>query len=263
MTTQELIELSLLDALALLDPDEQRAFDAAFAGATPAIQAHVRREQTRLAHIEALLPDVSAPDGLKAVVLDAVRRAMAEEEAVRAAGLVLPAAPSGRVSHWWRAGSIGLATAAMFFIASTVWVWSKHADLRKRIDDDKFLANISARLGSEYVRDVLLGQDTQRVVFSPASPGSVVHAALFHNPDWKNSLLVCEGLADTRGRRFKLAIVDETDSVVRVIAEIDPNAPLTPHEIPPLAGDAERLAIIAPSDVPGQGVLVSRGDLSS
>lgn len=54
MKTQELIELAVLDAMGLLDEQEREAFDAAFDAAAPAIQAQVRREQTRLSVSEHL-----------------------------------------------------------------------------------------------------------------------------------------------------------------------------------------------------------------
>ena len=83
-STRDLIELSLLDAMGLLDDEERAAFERAFAGTSPAVQSHVRREQTRLAQIDFLLPDVEAPAGLRAMVLEAVRKAMAEGAVAKA-----------------------------------------------------------------------------------------------------------------------------------------------------------------------------------
>ena len=69
MSIQQLIELAILDAMALLDHEEQDQFDAAFRASSPAVQSQVRREQTRLAVIETLLPDVTPPAGLRAAPL--------------------------------------------------------------------------------------------------------------------------------------------------------------------------------------------------
>lgn len=263
MTTHELIELSLLDAMGLLDDDEQRAFDAAYRAATPAVQAHVRREQTRLSHIETLLPEVSPPAGLKAAVIEAVRRAMAEADAAREAGLVFPEAPSHRrVSYWWRAGAIGLATAAAFFIVTSVFLWSEWQQLRRSIQSDKGLAAMAEAFGAGYVRDILLDGDTRRVVFRPVGGAPGTQASVFMNDEWQEALLFCEGLSDPQGRRFKLAIVDESDRVMKVIAEFDSAEPLTRHNIPPVSGGS-RLAILAPADGSEPGPVVSRGDLSS
>lgn len=77
MSLQELIELAILDAMGLLDEREQASFESAFRTASPSIQAQVRREQTRLSRIEALLPDVTPPAGLRAAVLAAVREQIA------------------------------------------------------------------------------------------------------------------------------------------------------------------------------------------
>src|SRR5690606_2614363 len=111
MTTQELIELALLDAYGLLDETERAAFDAAFMASPPSVRARVRRGQTRLAKSDWLLPDVPPPAGLRAAVIEAARRAMAEvggrERGVtHAAGRVPPMLPNRRVSPLWRAASL-------------------------------------------------------------------------------------------------------------------------------------------------------------
>ena len=102
MKTQELIELAVLDAMGLLDEAEREAFEAGFSSASPAVQAQVRREQTRLCLSEALLPDEEPPAGLRALVVEAVRKAMAS---VGGAGEGLV---GGRRHRHSRAGAIAL-----------------------------------------------------------------------------------------------------------------------------------------------------------
>src|SRR5215471_5879583 len=100
MNLQQLIELAVLDAMGLLDESEQSQFEGAFRAAAPQVQAQVRREQTRLSVIEALLPDVQPPAGLRAAVIEAVRAQMlAEADGV--AGVLPPMIKSRRVSPWW------------------------------------------------------------------------------------------------------------------------------------------------------------------
>lgn len=113
MSLQELIELAILDAMGLLDEREQSAFEAAFRVASPAIQAQVRREQTRLSRIEALLPDVTPPAGLRAAVLAVIRDEIAAGQK-HVVGAIAPTMYKSRgVSPVWRAAALGLAAAAV------------------------------------------------------------------------------------------------------------------------------------------------------
>src|SRR5688572_1624157 len=120
MTVQQLIELSILDAMGLLDEEERLQFESAFRSASPGVQAHVRREQTRLSRIESLLPEVEPPVGLRALVLEAVRAHMASEVTDDGlSSLVIPMARSRSVSPLWRAGALGLAAASLMLGITT------------------------------------------------------------------------------------------------------------------------------------------------
>lgn len=260
MTTRELIEWALLDALALLDEGEHAAFDRAFAAAPPPVQAQVRREQTRLAHIELLLPDVTPPAGLRAAVVEAVRLAMLEPET--AGSLLVPPMTSARsVSRWWRAGSLGLATAAAFFIGSTVFLWNANVELRANTYGDALLEQLATQVGHARVRDLLLDPDTQRVVFTRVADDSKAEASIFLNPEWENATFVCAGLASADNRPYRLAIVDENDQVVRELAVIDANGLITPRNVTLDPKQPARLAVFAPSSGSEPGPIVSRGAL--
>src|SRR5262249_14914584 len=116
MKTQELLELAALDALGLLDEAEREAFDRAFRAAPPALQAQIRREQTRIAGDDSLLPKVETPMGLKARVLAAWREAVAAvSNRSRTRRLVgaLTLMPNRGVNPWWRAGAIACAAASL------------------------------------------------------------------------------------------------------------------------------------------------------
>ena len=128
MRLQQLIELAILDAMGLLDEDEQRSFDSAYRTAAPAVQAQVRREQTRLSRIESLLPAVTPPAGLRAAVLEAVRREiLAAEMADPAVVGTLPQIVKSRgVSAFWRAASVGMAAAAVVLGITTLQMQSNY-----------------------------------------------------------------------------------------------------------------------------------------
>src|SRR5262249_53868009 len=129
MKTQELLELAALDALGLLDENERETFDRAFRAAPPALQAQIRREQTRIAGDDWLLPKVQRPIGLRARVLAAWREAVsAVSNRGRARRLVgsLALLPSRGVSPFWRAGAIGCAAATITMGVALFWVQSEY-----------------------------------------------------------------------------------------------------------------------------------------
>jgi hypothetical protein len=258
MTTQELIELSLLDALGLLDDSERESFESAFRAATPVVQAHVRREQTRLARIDLLLPEVSPPAGLRAAVIEAVRRAMLEPEILRSMPGDL--APSRGVSRVWRAAAVGLATAATVLAATTLYLESEYRQLTSSIQGDTILADLSQTFGGRFVNDVLFNRDTRRVVFHSESPGFTGEASFFTNPEWKDKAkFFCKGVSTPPGKAYTLAVIDENGAVVQELAEISSDGKFLPKEVPFRHTDHARFAILAPD---GSGTtVVSRGEL--
>lgn len=115
MNTHELLELASLDALGLLDPDEREGFERAFRNAPPALQAQIRREQLRLAHIDDILPGVEPPPGLRARVFAAVKDAIGSMTIRRISGgaIVPDLRPSYGVNRMWRVGAIAAAAASV------------------------------------------------------------------------------------------------------------------------------------------------------
>ena len=129
MKTNELLELASLDAMGLLDPNERDAFERAFESAPPAVQAQVRREQTRLAAFDSVLPQVNPPLGLKAKVLAALRDAMeAVSNRPRADVIASIRAPRG-VNPLWRVGAIAAAAAAVALAISTLELTREYDDI--------------------------------------------------------------------------------------------------------------------------------------
>jgi hypothetical protein len=148
MTSRQLLEYASLDALGLLDDEERRAFDEAFAASPPAVQAQVRREQQRFASTaEDLLPDVAPPPGLRFRVLSAVREAIAgvgaglngntsASPALHAADNDASLVAQRSRSWWnsaalWRAACIGFATASVVLSVFFSAVYERNRDLSR------------------------------------------------------------------------------------------------------------------------------------
>jgi hypothetical protein len=255
MTTQELIEMSLLDALALLDEPEREAFDAAFNSASPQVQAHVRREQTRLSRVDLLLPDVSPPAGLRAAVLEAVRRAMAQPEVL--ASLPSDLSAGGRASRVWRAISIGLATAATVLGGTTLYLRAQYQELNRSLQGDSILADLQKKFGGRFVNDVLFDSDTQRVVFRPQGEFKG-EAAFFTNPEWNDKArFFCKNVQTPPGKVYRLALLDEQGNIVDTLADITSDGQLfQPRDVEFKYRQAASFAIVDADDA-----VLSRGEL--
>lgn len=187
MNTQELIELAVLDATGLLDEQERDAFDAAFAKAAPAIQAQIRREQTRLSMSHDLLPDVEPPAGLRALVLEAVRKAMSmpgreRHRHARAMGLAL--VPSRQVSPLWRAASVGFAAAAVVFGVTFLHLKGEFGQLAKAVESDRLISDMQGAVGSPYVVSLLSDPQTLTRELLTMPGATRGQARLWTNPQW-------------------------------------------------------------------------------
>ncbi|MCL4741957.1 MAG: hypothetical protein KJZ54_07100 [Phycisphaerales bacterium] len=258
MTTAELMELALLDVLALLDEEERSAFDRAFAAATPEVQAQVRREQTRLARIDALLPDVEAPVTLRARVLAAVRAAMmASASPGEAAALHLAqnARPvehrlhghRRRVTPWWRAAALGATAAAVVLGTLLVQLHSEYQRLENDLKRDALLSQLVETFGSRYVTDAIFDADTRRVAFRPDTPGSQGRAAVWYHPDWDSArFFVVDLPVSTPDTTYRLVVLDDQGNVVQDVAQFDFRGGLLHRDIPvQVAASGSRLGVLA------------------
>jgi anti-sigma-K factor RskA len=231
MTVQELIELAVLDAVGLLDADERDAFENAFAAASPELQAQVRREQTRLSSLQHVLPDVAPPAGLRAAVIEAVREAIAQDLVSGGAHASLGLTPSKRVSRWWRAGAVGAMAAAVVFGVATLQMRSEYTQLRKSIQKNQLIDQITSTMGSRFVEDTLFDANTRHVIFNPGAAVEA-QACVFTNPDWESAKLFALNLGASEGQRFRLAVIDEAGNVVRELATFEAGAGLETQDIP-------------------------------
>ncbi|TVQ61699.1 MAG: hypothetical protein EA378_08110 [Phycisphaerales bacterium] len=227
MTTADLIELAALDVLALLDPDEREAFERALASAGPAVQAQIRREQTRIAQLDTLLPEVDAPADLRARVIEAVRTASVdalEEELLsvrrlrHAAGRTGAAMlPTRRVSPVWRASSIGFATAAVVFGAFIIWLQNSHSELERQMQSNAVIEAMVARAGSDAAA-VLVGADSikRALVLAGDAPAPFdrASAAVWINQTTGDVVVYHQNLARTPGVTLELVALDANGAPV-------------------------------------------------
>lgn len=255
MTTQELIEAALLDALGLLEPGELAAFERAFVAAPPSIQAHVRREQTRLSQLDRLLPDVEAPAELRAAVLAAVRQAMAAgaKDASAADPNMNPVIEDSRkVSRFWRAGAIGMLAASVVLGFTTLQLRNEFTELDARLRDNMLADAALSSLGAD-VKELLISGELEKVRFSPAAENFEGEAALWFHPESDTAYLVCHNLPTERGRTYKLVVLDDEGQVQEALASFVSDGQLMSRKVALTVSQDARLAIMAPSSGGGEG----------
>lgn len=268
MTQRELLENALLDALSLLDEEDSAAFNEAFHAAPPHVQAQVRREQTRLARLDSLLPDVTAPATLRARVLAAVQSAMAERRAQDAHAALrlddpdtiarLPQmAHRRKVAAVWRAVALGCAAAAIVLGVTAVQLQGLLQDFRSQ--EDVLVSAIRDKFGPDYLIQALVDDSTQRITLVGNDSGFAndAKAAVWVNPDWRTAKLFGINLPATEGSQYRLVVVDENNVPVSIVAEFTFNGGLLDREIPVTVSlDADRLAIVSGDAANTDGVLL-------
>ena len=216
MKTHELLEMCSLDAMGLLDQDEREAFERAFRAAPPALQAQIRREQTRIASFDAILPAVEPPLGLKAKVMAAMREAMLAVNGRARLGapvdvLATIRAPMG-VNRLWRVGALGAAAAAIALAFTTLQLKRDYEDISTTASSNKMIDTIREQFGPGFDR-VMLAEDTSIVqlrstvqvngqrsrptglifVDGKANSGRLVAQGLSSNEDYEVTLLDKDG----------------------------------------------------------------------
>jgi len=209
MTTHELIELAVLDALALLDEQESAEFEHAFRAAPPQLQAQIRREQTRFSNIGDWLPEVEPPADLRARVLAAVREAIGAPDKIHAAGRIIPHLPRAhRVSRFWRAAALGFATASVVLVISFVHIRNSLAEVQRLVASNAAVGTITTVLGPEHVDDMTYDPHVLRL--QPASPEYARARAVVHfNPDWETPQVSVRGLLPAQGATYRLVALDD------------------------------------------------------
>lgn len=228
-STQELLELAQLDVLGLLDAEERESFERAFRAAPPALQAQIRREQTRLAGdgMTNLLPQVEPPLGLRARVLSAIRDAMTtvagrSRDRDIAGRLTPEIAAAHGVNRWWRAGAIGAVAAAVVFAFTTLQVRSDYDQLAAATRANQMTEFFLKEYGHRFEKS-LLSPSTRFVQFSPADTSSidsdgVGKALLLLDQSTNRAQLLLKNLASASGE-YSLVIMDEQGQIARAVLE--------------------------------------------
>ncbi len=263
LNIQDLLEHSILDSMGLLDEQEQARFELAFRAAPAPVQAQIRAEQVRLAHIDALLPDVAPPAGLRAAVVDAIRR---EQEAMRSDSRDLQPMPamirSTRVSPLWRAASLGLLAASITLGIVTFQLIGQTEQTMKQLQGEAILAKLGEKFGPGFVQDVLFKRDTTRVVLASHQGSPRGEASLFMNPEWKHAKFFTNSMASPEGKNFRIAVVDENGKIVRVLKEFSSRGGLESIDVN-IAKDVTGDIAVLVANSAGTDSIVCKGTIPS
>jgi len=237
MSTHELIELAVLDAMGILEPHEADEFERAFAGASDGVRAQVRAEQARLVDIEDLLPEDQPRPELRGLVLAAVRAAI-DTDRQPVAGRIGARAPvqprirnANRVSPAWRAASVALAAVVvslLVFNAQTRQIFSQ-------AQQQAMVNNFYDLVGPELVGDLLTDPSTTRLVFTSAKPVETPDfpmAAAWHNDRMNGtSQLFFTNLKGSDTDRYRVAVLDSEGNVVQELTTFESTGQLEGVEI--------------------------------
>ena len=212
MNTIDLIELAVLDALGMLEPEEAQQFEAAFKSAPPATQQRVRAEQARMADLERFLPGVWPAEGLRERVVRAVREAVlaaAIAEASEADDLTdtLRLRPAQSVARAWRIGAIAAAAACVAFGAAFGTMVKRYNDL----DNDFRSINDSQAQLQAYGADameILFNPDAATTVqFVRKDPGHELLVPLHFLDEKRLGLLHCGYFPTSVDARYELVVM--------------------------------------------------------
>lgn len=228
MNTIDLIELAVLDALDMLDADESAEFDAAFRAAPPATQDRVLAEQSRLANLERLLPEVSPSPEMRSRVISAVREAMLADAVAKASEAddddgPLSIRQSRGVARGWRIGAIGAAAAAVAF-----GVAFGHSTLRYNDLDDRFINNLALdgainAYGAETM-EMMLKPDLAKVIeFTPFDPESEIIVVLKYLDERDLGFMHCGHLPTVENVQYALVELDG-DQIGPTIQQFAPSS---------------------------------------
>jgi hypothetical protein len=268
MNTHELLELTMLHALGMLDDSEREAYEAAFDAAPASVQKRVRDEARRMADLGALMPDVEPDQELRTMVLAAVRAAMREEEnesriAQQAAGATpiiakidanTPApvratsqprlSTSPRVHRVWRALAITSVAAAV-----TMGVFMVSMTQTMKLANNNTLVNsLYDQIGARYLESTIFDANTQRVALTSTDNNNTAVAAVWHNPDWDSARLFVKNLSSEQNRPLRLVVLDENDNIVEVIKTFTPTGRLEDFNVEVNLNTQRKLAIYPDAD---------------
>ncbi|MBX3385260.1 MAG: hypothetical protein KF768_01670 [Phycisphaeraceae bacterium] len=244
----ELLELAILDVEGYLDPKEREAFESAFACSSPAIQAQVRREQTRWATTKRDLPEVDAPVHLRARILAMFR----EDRLVRAAtkkseDVLAQIRPSHGVNRLWRIGALAAAAAAIALGLSIVQLQSSFQDITATVASNAAIDRFRDEFGAGFDR-MLMGEETvfvqlRAVEATNGGQRARPSGVLLADPKAQTARLLVQGLSG-QGDSYQLILRDERGETLATVMTFRSSP--TQFDVKSLAGlSLEGVATIA------------------
>lgn len=255
MKTHELFEAAQLDAMGLLDAQEQADFEAALMAASPALRSQIREEQARYAKPERLPAGVEPAADLRARVLNAVKadiasvlgaakpRASMPHAAGRAGPATLPARRGG--TNVWRALTLACLTAA---VVLGVVVSQQNATLKSLAaasSSDTSLSQLASVFGANNVMDVVFAPNTKQVAFVPVEKSSKAQAAIWYNNDRGTAHLLCRDLPVGENETLRLVTLDDSGKVASELAELPSDGRFSSQEFKSSNINPKQIAIYA------------------
>ncbi len=189
MSIEELMELAALDAFGLLDEYETDLYSRSFHHAPASVQDEIVRIQAELVANESLLPNETPDAGLRARVLEAVARAIEEEDTTTLAPLAsiggrlsyIPVAPRPRLAlsgQFWRAAALLLASTTLVM----TFFWAEARSEGSRIAmlalDQNMILQLEKEIGPTF-REFLGNPSCERRVFRNKTPRTHAIGTLF------------------------------------------------------------------------------------
>ncbi len=222
LTTRDLIEQASLDALGLLDVEERRAFERAFAAAPDSLQAQLRREQQRYANQEGFLPNIEPDSNLRSRVLAAVTGAVSAMSPAHERDVLAKVGEGAfslraNVSPLWRAACIGFASAVVVLL--TVGS-SVQREMQETVDayQNGETASEFQSFGGQFTQ-VFMSPSAQRLALSPITEDAESSAVIMVDPLSEIGMLICQGLPEVEGDlEYRLVLCDEGGEVVTTLA---------------------------------------------
>lgn len=225
-TTRGLLEDALLDVYGMLDDEQRERFEQAFRSAPPALQAELRRAQTRFAKFTGFLPEVDAPIELRSKVLSAVRQAVDGKgsSVLRLTDGADPEPMEDRryVSRVWRIVSLATATAAVVMGATVLQMRSDFDTIRKIVYADDG-AKISMALGGLQLRDLLYSRDSRLFAFDVVDEQAVpayTLAKFVYSESSKQGVVFTSKLPALDGTEYVVAVVNEQGDLIKRLTTI-------------------------------------------
>lgn len=224
MTTRDLLELASLDALGLLDEQERKDFERAFAAASAEVKAQLRREQARFADIDRWLPKVEPPPHLRDVVLGGIKDAIEAAQQPAVVGRIGPGvAGLWQTAPMWRAAAIGFATASVVLAGFFFSVSEQNKRIAELNATNKG-ADINIRVQGK-LDDVLASRNHECLVFERAEGVSNALAttsmAIHYDNETGDGVLVVSGALPVGDEEYSLVILDENNRPTELLKQFD------------------------------------------